>query len=143
MAQWWMLSALTLALGYAGGARAQADGVDTSTAASQSEVVVEEKEAQPETESEPSSPDLSQLSEQLESTKGSVDFMQPIVEALAKIKLSGYIQARYEYHRDSKNGVNALGRPQTTSMFLVRRGRLKTTYSGQYAELMLQIDATG
>jgi hypothetical protein len=65
------------------------------------------------------------------------------VDKLARIKVSGYLQGRFEYHADSVNGLNSVGRPATTNQFLVRRGRLKTVYDGTNAEYLLQIDATG
>jgi hypothetical protein len=68
------------------------------------------------------------------------------VDALRKIKVSGYIQGRYEWHDDSGAGLAAPGTAGSaargTSRFLVRRGRLKTTYTGTMSEYMLQIDAT-
>jgi hypothetical protein len=76
------------------------------------------------------------LDETVSATKSAVD-------RLSKIKVSGYIQGRFESRANSANGVNAMGRPATTNQFLVRRGRLKTTYDGTNTEYMLQIDATG
>ena len=63
-------------------------------------------------------------------------------ESLSKIKVSGYIQGRYEHHGDSVDGVTSAGKQATTSQFLVRRGRVKTTYNGTNSEYMLQIDAS-
>ena len=62
---------------------------------------------------------------------------------LNKIQLSGYVQGRFEWHEDSLDGVNSLGKPITTTQFLVRRGRLKAVYSGELMEGVIQIDATG
>lgn len=76
------------------------------------------------------------LDESLAATKASVD-------KLSKIKVSGYLQGRFEYHADSTNGLTSAGRPGATDRFLVRRGRLKTSYDGTNAEYVLQIDATG
>lgn len=84
---------------------------------------------------------VAELEAKLESMKEDSELTKGIVEQLAKIKLSGYIQGRFEWHDDSKDGVDAANKPATTTRFLVRRGRLKATYLGQYAEFMLQIDA--
>ena len=42
---------------------------------------------------------------------------------LNKIKLSGYIQGRFEHRGDSVNGVSSSGARTTTTQFLVRRAR--------------------
>jgi len=65
--------------------------------------------------------------------------------SLAKLKFSGYIQGRYaaQDNDDSISGVDTQGRPTSFNRFLVRRGRLKATYTGENAEYLLQIDATG
>jgi phosphate-selective porin len=59
------------------------------------------------------------------------------VSALKKLKFSGYVQARYEARQSlDDTGAGGLNR------FLIRRGRLKATYTGDVAAYMLQIDAT-
>lgn len=76
------------------------------------------------------------IDESLAATRSTVD-------KLSKIKVSGYIQGRFESRANSVNGVDKDGRPATLNQFLVRRARLKTTYDGTNAEYVLQIDATG
>ncbi|MCI0330955.1 MAG: OprO/OprP family phosphate-selective porin [candidate division Zixibacteria bacterium] len=57
------------------------------------------------------------------------------IAGLKKLKISGYVQARYEYHDDARSGP-VLGTASTSSAnqgkllnrFFVRRGRVKTTY---------------
>jgi hypothetical protein len=78
---------------------------------------------------------LEALEEQFLETKS-------VVNALSKIKVSGYIQARYQYAENSVSGVDAAGNPLVKDGFTVRRGRLKTEYLGTVARYMLQIDAT-
>jgi hypothetical protein len=64
------------------------------------------------------------------------------LDGLRKLKFSGYIQGRYEWHDDAGAGLDADGRAtRGTNRFLVRRARLKTTYAGTMSEFMLQIDA--
>ncbi len=66
------------------------------------------------------------------------------VSSLKKIKLSGYIQSRYEWYQASEDGLKADGKtPANSDRFLVRRARLKAAYEGKNAEYVLQIDATG
>jgi hypothetical protein len=98
----------------------------------------------------PGEPAAPTLEERVGAVEGKVDGLdeslagtRSIADRLNKIKVSGYIQGRFEERANSANGVNAAGRPVTTNQFLVRRGRLKTTYDGTNAEYMLQIDATG
>ena len=62
---------------------------------------------------------------------------------LAKLKFSGYIQGQYELHQESVSGLMPNNTPANLDRFSVRRGRLKATYTGENAEYLLQIDATG
>ena len=65
-----------------------------------------------------------------------------VVKALNKIKISGYIQARYQYAENSLDGLDSVGSPLVKDGFTVRRGRLKTEYQGTVARYMIQVDAT-
>jgi hypothetical protein len=59
------------------------------------------------------------------------------LSALKKIKLSGYVQARFQAQESlDDSGTGGFNR------FSVRRGRIKATYTGDLAQYMLQIDAT-
>lgn len=64
------------------------------------------------------------------------------LSSLTKLKFSGYVQGRYEFHQDSKEALTDAGVGQASSQFLVRRARLKAVYTGTLAEYVLQIDAT-
>ncbi|MFB1483978.1 porin [Corallococcus sp. RDP092CA] len=72
---------------------------------------------------------LEALEEQSTETKSDLS-------ALKKLRFSGYIQGRYQYQQD----LDASG-AGGSSRFGIRRGRLKATYTGDVAQLMLQIDA--
>src|SRR5262249_1648525 len=85
---------------------------------------------------------LSDLENKSEAQGESIGELKAIIEQVTKLKFSGYIQGRFEWHQDSKEGVNAAGKPTDTTQFLVRRGRLKTVYEGQMAEFVLQVDAS-
>jgi hypothetical protein len=73
--------------------------------------------------------------------------MQSDIAGLKRLKISGYLQGRYEWHDDADYGLevdaNGRARQRGTNRFLVRRGRLKTTYAGVLSEYVLQIDVTG
>ncbi|MHB8874409.1 MAG: porin, partial [Myxococcaceae bacterium] len=78
---------------------------------------------------------LDALEEQYSETKTSMLSMQ-------RLKLSGYVQARYTNLQGSHSGVDASGAPLVKDGFTVRRGRLKATYTAPYSQFVLQIDAT-
>jgi len=72
------------------------------------------------------------------------------VDKLAKLKLGGYVQGRYEWHQDSNNGwkfpaasATGTGSVGTKDYFYVKRARFLTTYSGTNAELVAQFDVSG
>ncbi|GMU11158.1 porin [Corallococcus caeni] len=58
------------------------------------------------------------------------------LSALKKLRISGYVQGRYQYQQDlDDSGAGGYSR------FGVRRGRLKATYTTEWSQYMLQIDA--
>jgi hypothetical protein len=73
---------------------------------------------------------LDGLDESYLETKGTVD-------KLSKIKVSGYLQA--QYNRADTIGVIAAN---VQSRFLIKRGRVKTSYENKYAKYVLELDAT-
>lgn len=69
---------------------------------------------------------------------------QSEVDALKKIKFSGYIQAQFQ-KADTMGIASFAGgnfEPMVNNRFMVRRGRLKTTYTGKGATAVLQVDVT-
>jgi hypothetical protein len=69
---------------------------------------------------------------------------QSEVEQLKKVKLSGYVQAQFQ-KADTAGAASFAGgnfEPAVSNRFMVRRGRLKATYSGRNATGVLQIDVT-
>jgi hypothetical protein len=71
-------------------------------------------------------------------------------DKLSKLKLSGYVQGRYEWHQDANNGWSfpapgstSAGSTGTKDYFYVKRARLVTVYNDNNAELVAQIDASG
>ncbi len=65
-----------------------------------------------------------------------------VLAGLSKIKISGYVQARYTYAENSLSGVDSAGAPLVRDGFSVRRGRAKIEYTGTISRYMIQIDAT-
>jgi phosphate-selective porin O/P len=68
--------------------------------------------------------------------------MRNIVEALNRLKFSGYIQGQYVSDESSINEANGPNATRNRDQFSVRRGRLKAVYTANpTARLTLQIDA--
>lgn len=107
------------------------------------------------TTSSASAPAGAASAEELENLKGKVDGLnesyletKSTVDKLAKIKVSGYIQAQWQ-HADSVGVASFAGgnfpastgtAAGTDQRFQVRRGRLKTTYETPTSRYVLQID---
>jgi hypothetical protein len=76
------------------------------------------------------------LTEQYTETKAAV-------AALQKLKLSGYLQARYAWLEAANFNASAAATTPTTpdrNGFFIRRGRFKAVYNADLAEYVLQID---
>jgi len=87
---------------------------------------------------------LEATDDKLDATKGKLDGLEEsyletksTVDALAKIKVTGLIQARAELSRADSGGLDA-GLSSTTSRFKVRRGRLKVSHSGNLGDWAVQ-----
>jgi phosphate-selective porin len=65
------------------------------------------------------------------------------LEKLTRLKLSGYVQGRYQLNEATNLRVPAAAPAPATGNdgFSVRRGRLKAAYEGKYSEFVLQLDA--
>jgi hypothetical protein len=89
------------------------------------------------------------LEAQLKSLQAAEADRQAKVDKLSKLKLSGYVQARYEWHQDANNGWSfpatgtGAGSTGTKDYFYVKRARLITVYNDTNAEMVVQIDASG
>ncbi|HYH99458.1 porin [Hyalangium sp.] len=65
------------------------------------------------------------------------------VSPLKKLKISGYVQGRFQYQDPDFDEVNAEAKlSEGFSRFTVRRGRIKATYGGDTGQVVLQIDAS-
>ena len=89
------------------------------------------------------SPAAPSTEERLTTTEGKVSALEEQnietkndLSVLKKIKLSGYVQGRYTAQQSlDETGTGGFSR------FSVRRSRLKATYTGDVAQVVLQIDA--
>lgn len=94
-----------------------------------------------------------QLAERLKDLEAKVKDMaaaeekqQAKIDQLAKWKVAGFVQGRYEWHQDANNGWkfgSGAGSAGTKDYFYVRRARLDTIYSGTNAEAVIQLDVAG
>lgn len=118
-------------------------------------------EAPPAQEPQADAPGTPTVEDRLSAAEGALEGMsEPFsatvadVASLKRLKFSGYLQGRYEWHDDANFGqigrtatpdVAGSGNPtnRETNRFHVRRARLKSTYAGTLSEFVLQIDATG
>ncbi len=75
-------------------------------------------------------------SAQEESGPVTLEALTKRVDALDRLSLSGYIQARYLVEQRS-----TAADPRDT--FLIRRGRIKASYDADWSKFVLQIDASG
>ncbi len=81
--------------------------------------------------------------DQAKETTENSDALKADVEKLKKLKISGFIQAQYENHQDSEEGIDASGKPQNYDNFLIRRGRLKAEYAAtKKSKYLVYIDAS-
>lgn len=91
------------------------------------------------------------VQEQIDELKGASEGMnetllemKSTLDALKKIKLSGYIQSQYQIA--DLNGTTSVAggnfAANSKSRFLVRRGRLKVAYDNTLTNYVLQIDVT-
>ncbi len=93
---------------------------------------------------------VAELQAKLQKVEAAEVANQAKADKLAKLKLSGYVQARYEYHQDANNGWSfpaagstSAGSTGTKDYFYVKRARLITVYNDNNAEMVAQIDASG
>ena len=69
---------------------------------------------------------------------------QAALASASKLKFSGFVQGRYEWHQDATNGIDyskATPAVTNTDRFMVRHAYLTTQYKGTNAEYVMQLDA--
>jgi hypothetical protein len=67
--------------------------------------------------------------------------LKTAVDTIARVRLSGFVQGRFEWHEDAAEGLNAQGKPAETTQFLVRRARLKAAAELPLCEAVVDVDA--
>jgi hypothetical protein len=73
-----------------------------------------------------------------------VQKLQSDLALLKKLKFTGYVQAQFQVADSAGEGTFAGGNFPTNAdkRFTVRRGRLKATYTSEFTQLVLQVDAS-
>ena len=69
---------------------------------------------------------------------------QTAIANASKLKFSGFVQGRYEWHDGSSNGISYAGSSPTVTnadRFMIRHAYLTTQYKGTNAEYVMQLDA--
>jgi len=87
---------------------------------------------------------VDEIKGEVEGIKESYLETKSTVDALKKIKISGYIQTQFQ-SAESDGAASFSGGNFSTGMhnrFMVRRGRIKFTYDNSISNLVLQLDAT-
>ena len=87
---------------------------------------------------------VTELKEQADGLNEQLLTLTPIVDALKKIKISGYIQSQFQVADADGVGSFAGGNfaAGVHSRYQVRRGRLKVNYDNDLTQFVLQVDAT-
>jgi len=88
--------------------------------------------------------DLAEVKDALAGVNETILGMIPVLDALKKIKISGYIQTQYQMAESSGVGSYAGGNfaQNVKSRFQVRRGRFKINYDNDLTQYVLQLDVT-
>jgi hypothetical protein len=81
------------------------------------------------------------LQSRLEALEEQLGEVKSDTSILKKLKFSGYVQGRYTYADNSRQGMDATGNALVRDGFSVRRGRLKASYTTSWSSYVLQIDA--
>ena len=86
----------------------------------------------------------SDLKEQLDGVNEQLLALTPVVDALKKIKISGYVQAQYQT-ADADGAPSFAGGNFAAGVhdrYLLRRGRVKINYDNDLTQYVLQVDVT-
>ena len=81
---------------------------------------------------------------QADSLKQSVSELTKAVDALKRIKVTGWVQAQYQW-AEAKGAANFDGgdfAKDSDQRFLIRRGRVKVTYNGKLSQFVFQLNGS-
>lgn len=91
-------------------------------------------------------PDLEEVKGQVEGMNESLTEVRNVLDALRKIKISGYLQTQFRY-TDLINQPYPIGNfsggqfpANTKNLYQIRRGRLKVNYDNVLTQFVIQID---
>lgn len=82
--------------------------------------------------------------EQADTTQSTIAKMYNDLETIKKLKITGYVQAQFQYADSSGSPAAYAGgnfAPGDDKRFMVRRGRLKATWTNTNSQYVLQVDA--
>jgi hypothetical protein len=87
---------------------------------------------------------MADVKEQVDGLNEQLLALTPVVDALKKIKITGYIQSQFQVADGDGVGSFAGGNfaAGVHSRYLVRRGRVKVNYDNDLTQYVLQIDVT-
>ncbi|MEW5807423.1 MAG: porin [Acidobacteriota bacterium] len=86
--------------------------------------------------------EIAEVKDEIKGLSETLSEIKTDVEKMKKIKISGYIQAQYENHQESEEGLDSKGKPANYDNFLIRRGRVKVEFDAtKKSKYVLQIDA--
>lgn len=103
---------------------------------------VEPSEAASEPEA-PAEPSAEELASRVESFGEAFTELKNVVDALSRMKLSGYLQAQYVNDQSSVNELSGAAATRNKDQFSIRRARVKFTYQAHpTARFVLQPDIT-
>jgi len=89
---------------------------------------------------------LQELKDRLDGISENMATLNSDVSILKWVKVSGYLQARYEYNDSSQNGIaggNDVSKSLNANNFYIRRGRLKfTVQPGSSSKYVIYFDAS-
>jgi hypothetical protein len=88
--------------------------------------------------------DLAEVKDAIAGVNETILGMTPVLDALKKIKISGYVQTQFQLADSASISSYAGGNfPQNVkSRFQVRRGRFKINYDNDLTQYVLQLDVT-
>src|SRR5689334_6456196 len=84
------------------------------------------------------------FAQQNDSLKQAVNELNKTVETLKKIKVTGWVQAQFQW-AEEKGAANFDGgdfAANADKRFMIRRGRVKFTYAAKLSQFVLQINAS-
>lgn len=87
---------------------------------------------------------ISTLESKIKGLEETVAANEAAIAKSSHLKITGYVQGRYEWHQESVNGVSfsssGAGTPTNTNRFLVRHAYLTVKYAGTNSEYAFEVD---